>query len=46
MKIKTCTECGCECKVFENDIVNHITDDGDIDYDRDGDHVALPECDE
>lgn len=36
-----CAECGNPMTIDEDEISNHLTPDGDIDYDRDADHVAL-----
>lgn len=35
-----CDECGNEMTVDENGISNHLTKDGEIDYDQDANHVA------
>jgi hypothetical protein len=41
-----CTECGEPCQTNPNGTTNHIDLDGDTDFDRDADHVALPDLDE
>lgn len=41
--MRICKECGNECNIDENGIVNHYFDEGKIDYDSDADHVAIPE---
>lgn len=43
-----CDECGMEMTVGPDGVSNHITEDGEIDYDADGDHVpyTLDEDDE
>lgn len=46
MKVLFCNECGCGCVRSEDGITNHVTDDNDIDYNLDADHVALPENEE
>jgi len=38
-----CFKCGGPMRIDENGIANHLTEDGDIDYDQDIDHVALAE---
>ena len=37
-----CIECGTPCGIDETGVSNHITEHGDIDYDSDADHTALP----
>lgn len=37
----TCFDCGGEVVIDENGVSNHLTPDGDIDFDADADHVAL-----
>ncbi len=41
--MRICKECGNECDVDKNGIVNHYFDEGKIDSDSDADHVAIPE---
>lgn len=41
--MRICKECGNDCKVDNNGIVNHYNEDDKIDYDLDADHVAIPE---
>ncbi|QXO12256.1 hypothetical protein pEaSNUABM49_00010 [Erwinia phage pEa_SNUABM_49] len=41
--MRTCKECGNDCKLDVNEIVNHYNEDGKIDFDLDADHVAIPE---
>lgn len=41
--MRICKECGNECDVDKNGIVNHYFDKGKIDSDSDADHVAIPE---
>ena len=38
-----CAECGESMAINAAGVSNHLTEDGDIDYDRDADHVALAE---
>jgi len=38
-----CFECGNPMRIDENGIANHLSEDGDIDYEQDKDHVALAE---
>jgi hypothetical protein len=38
-----CDECGHKYVIQEGEISQHITEDGEIDYDRDEDHVAYGE---
>ena len=38
-----CYECGGPCFVDENGVAYHVSEDGDIDYDTNADHVAIPE---
>lgn len=40
--MKYCNECGELCKV-DGGVSNHVDEDGNIDYDADADHVAIPE---
>tara|TARA_R110000803_G_scaffold89246_2_gene156409 strand:+ start:145 stop:303 length:159 start_codon:yes stop_codon:yes gene_type:complete len=35
-----CHSCGNSFVVDANGVTNHITEDGEIDYDTDGNHVA------
>lgn len=37
----TCAECGQAMRIEVTEVSHHVTDDGSIDYDADGDHVAL-----
>lgn len=39
----SCYECGAEVSVDENGVSYHLEPDGSIDYDRDADHVAIPD---
>lgn len=39
----SCRECGGPCQLDENEVSNHVDEDGNIDYDLDADHVAIPE---
>ncbi|SOK58816.1 hypothetical protein [Yersinia phage fHe-Yen9-03] len=41
--MRTCKECGNNCNVLSNGVVHHYDEDDKIDYDLDGDHVAIPE---
>ncbi|QXO11705.1 hypothetical protein pEaSNUABM44_00009 [Erwinia phage pEa_SNUABM_44] len=41
--MRTCKECDNNCKVLDSGVVHHINEDGKVDYDLDGDHVAIPE---
>lgn len=34
-----CHTCGQEFEIDENNVATHLTDDGEIDHDRDADHV-------
>ena len=38
---KECHECGQSFKVDDNDIANHVDEDGEIDHDADADHVPF-----
>jgi len=38
-----CSECGNPVSLDHNDIATHMDADGEIDYDQDADHVAVPE---
>jgi hypothetical protein len=38
-----CAECGSDMSVDENEVSRHLDADGEIDYDRDDDHVAFLE---
>lgn len=38
-----CAECGESVIVDANEVSHHVDADGDIDHDRDAEHVALPE---
>jgi len=35
----TCHQCGQEFEIDDSGIATHMTEDGDIDYDQDADHV-------
>ena len=35
-----CAECGQPFTYAEGEVTQHLTPDGDIDYDQDADHVA------
>jgi hypothetical protein len=38
-----CAECEQKMQIDEDGISNHLTEDGEIDYDQDADHVAIDE---
>lgn len=38
---KFCVECGDEVSVGDDGVAHHITEDGDIDYDKDAEHTAI-----
>ncbi len=41
--IQFCKECGQGMEIDNTGISNHLDHDGNIDYDVDSDHVALPD---
>ncbi len=42
----SCAECGQKMVLNENDVSHHLTEDGEIDYDTDHEHVAFTEEDD
>lgn len=36
-----CAECGARVTIDENEVINHLDEDGNVDYDADADHVAI-----
>lgn len=42
---RSCYECGAGASVDENGVSNHLDADGNIDYDADAEHVAIPDDD-
>lgn len=39
--MKYCYECGEAMEIDSNGIANHVDEDGNIDHERDADHVAV-----
>ena len=38
-----CMECGEPMEILPNGVAHHLTEDGEIDYERDADHAAFDE---
>lgn len=44
MPMAECTECGQECAEEESaGVFHHLTSEGEVDYEKDADHVPIPE---
>lgn len=44
METTSCYECGNQVLVSDDGVARHLTEEGEIDYDQDADHVAIPDA--
>lgn len=43
MYTTSCAECGQAMQIDDDGVANHLTEEGEIDYDADAEHVAIDE---